>query len=121
MALKTLAGTILRQQLRQKMCNTNAINTQLNRTAQLTLPQVRFDSTDTKADVVVDCSGNACEPIKRGIFCAPGTEEYCIAGHMPGQDDVVVGDHSTVTPGQYSRINTEAKEETPETEEKEKS
>ena len=120
MALKTLAGIVLRQQLRQNVLNANSVNTRLNRTAQLVLPQIRFDSTDTKAEVVVDCSGNACEPIKRGIYCAPGTEEYCIAGHMPGQDDIEVGEHSTVTPGQYSRINTESKEGKPEAESKEK-
>ena len=75
MALKTLAGIVLRQQLRQNVFNPNSVNTWLNRKAQQVLPQIRFDSTDTKAEVVVDCSGNACEPIKRGIYCAPGTEE----------------------------------------------
>ena len=120
MALKTLAGIVLRQQLRQNVFNPNSVNTWLNRKAQQVLPQIRFDSTDTKAEVVVDCSGNACEPIKRGIYCAPGTEEYCIAGHMPGQDDIEVGEHSTVTPGQYSRINTESKDGKPEAESKEK-
>ena len=120
MALKTLAGIVLRQQLRQNVFNPNSVNTWLNRKAQQVLPQIRFDSTDTKADVVVDCSGNACEPIKRGIYCAPGTEEYCIAGHMPGQEDIEVGEHSTVTPGQYSRINTESKDGKPEAESKEK-
>ena len=121
MALKTLAGIVFRQQLRQNVFNANSANTRLNRTAQLVLPQIRFDSTDTKAEVVVDCSGNACEPIKRGIYCAPGTEEYCIAGHMPGQEDIEVGEHSTVTPGQYSRINTESKEAKSDAESKEKS
>ena len=120
MALKTLAGIVLRQQLRQNVFNPNSVNTWLNRKAQQVLPQIRFDSTDTKAEVVVDCSGNACEPIKRGIYCAPGTEEYCIAGHMPGQDDIEVGEHSTVTPGQYSRINTESKDGKSEAESKEK-
>merc|ERR1711983_688634 len=72
--------------------------------------QIRLDSTDTNAKVVADCSGNSCEPIKVGMVCMPGSEEYCIGGHMPNQEDAVVGDHSTVTPGQYSRINTESKE-----------
>ena len=99
-----MAGTFLRHQLKQKICNPNSMNSSIIQTSQLVLPQIRFEGTDTKANVVVDCSGTSCEPIKRGMVCAPGTEEYCIAGHMPGQEeDVMVGDHSTVTPGQYSR------------------
>ena len=99
-----MAGTFLRQQLKQKNFYPNSMNNSIIRTSQLILPQIRLEGTDTKANVVVDCSGNSCEPIKRGMVCAPGTEEYCIAGHMPGQEeDVMVGDHSTVTPGQYSR------------------
>merc|ERR1712226_1172848 len=108
MAFKTVVATFLRHQLRQRNNLTSSISYRVNKLAPLVLPQIRLDSTDTNAKVVADCSGNACEPIKVGAVCMPGSEEFCIGGHMPGQEDAMVGDHSTVTPGQYSKINTES-------------
>ena len=122
MALKTVAGTFIRHQLRQTLNLTSSINSRVNQIAPLVLPRIRLDSTDTNAKVVADCSGNSCEPIKVGMVCMPGSEEYCIGGHMPNQEDTaVVGDHSTVNPGQYSRINTESKEGKQEAKSEEKS
>ena len=106
MASKTIAGALLRHGVRKQVCTFQPLASRTYQRAQVVLPQIRFASNDTKQDIVVDCSGSACAPIKRGAFCAPGTEEYCIAGHMPGEEeDPVVGDHSTVTPGQYSVLD----------------
>ena len=103
MALKSIAGVFLRYEVRKQLLQYRVCKPQTVCEPTLTQLNVRFTSNDTKPDVITDCSGTACVTIKRGTYCAPGTEEYCIAGHMPGEeDDNVVGDHSTVTPGQYS-------------------
>ena len=108
MALRSAANVLLRNEITRQIYTTPRISNKLSQTAQILLPQTRFASD--KPDIVVDCSGNSCEPIKRGSYCAPGTEEYCIAGHMPGEEEVEVGAHSTVTPGQYSVLNKQSKE-----------
>ena len=108
MALRSAANVLLRNEITRQIYTTPRISNKLSQTTQLLLPQTRFASD--KPDIVVDCSGNSCEPIKRGSYCAPGTEEYCIAGHMPGEEEVEVGAHSTVTPGQYSVLNKQSKE-----------
>ena len=108
MALRSAANVLLRNEITRQIYTTPRINNKLSQTTQILLPQTRFASD--KPDIVVDCSGNSCEPIKRGSYCAPGTEEYCIAGHMPGEEEVEVGAHSTVTPGQYSVLNKQGKE-----------
>ena len=108
MALRSAANVLLRNEITRQIYTTTRINNKLSQTTQILLPQTRFASD--KPDIVVDCSGNSCEPIKRGSYCAPGTEEYCIAGHMPGEEEVEVGAHSTVTPGQYSVLNKQSKE-----------
>ena len=111
MALRSAANVLLRNEITRQICTAPRISNKLSQTTQILLPLTRFASD--KPDIVVDCSGNSCEPIKRGSYCAPGTEEYCIAGHMPGEEEVEVGAHSTVTPGQYSVLNKQspAKEE----------
>ena len=94
-----MTGIFLRYDVRKQLC-VQVVNQTF---CKPMLPQqLRFTSNDVKPEVITDCSGTACVTIKRGAFCAPGSEEYCIAGHMPGEEDNVVGDHSTVTPGQYS-------------------
>ena len=108
MALRSAANVLLRNEITRQIYTTPRISNKLSQTTQILLPQTRFASD--KPDIVVDCSGNSCEPIKRGSYCAPGTEEYCIAGHMPGDEEVEVGAHSTVTPGQYSVLNKQSKE-----------
>ena len=108
MALRCAANVLLRNEITRQIYATPRISNKLSQTTQILLPQTRFASD--KPDIVVDCSGNSCEPIKRGSYCAPGTEEYCIAGHMPGEEEVEVGAHSTVTPGQYSVLNKQSKE-----------
>ena len=108
MALRSAANVLLRNEITRQLYTTPRINNKLSQATQILLPQTRFASD--KPDIVVDCSGNSCEPIKRGSYCAPGTEEYCIAGHMPGEEEVEVGAHSTVTPGQYSVLNKQSKE-----------
>ena len=108
MALRSAANILLRNEITRQIYTTPRISNKLSQTTQILLPQTRFASD--KPDIVVDCSGNSCEPIKRGSYCAPGTEEYCIAGHMPGEEEVEVGAHSTVTPGQYSVLNKQSKE-----------
>ena len=108
MALRSAANVLLRNEITRQIYTTPRINNKLSQTTQILLPQTRFASD--KPDIVVDCSGNSCEPIKRGSYCAPGTEEYCIAGHMPGEEEVEVGAHSTVTPGQYSVLNKQSKD-----------
>ena len=108
MALRSAANVLLRNEITRQIYTTPRISNKLSQTAQILLPQTRFASD--KPDIVVDCSGNSCEPIKRGSYCAPGTEEYCIAGHMPGEEEVEVGAHSTVTPGQYSVLNKQSKD-----------
>ena len=108
MALRSAANVLLRNEITRQIYTTPRISNKFSQTTQILLPQTRFASD--KPDIVVDCSGNSCEPIKRGSFCAPGTEEYCIAGHMPGEEEVEVGAHSTVTPGQYSVLNKQSKE-----------
>ena len=108
MALRSAANVLLRNEITRQIYTTPRISNKLSQTTQILLPQTRFASD--KPDIVVDCSGNSCEPIKRGSYCAPGTEEYCIAGHMPGEEEVEVGAHSTVTPGQYSVLNKQSKE-----------
>ena len=108
MALRSAANVLLRNEITRQIYITPRISNKLSQTTQILLPQTRFASD--KPDIVVDCSGNSCEPIKRGSYCAPGTEEYCIAGHMPGEEEVEVGAHSTVTPGQYSVLNKQSKE-----------
>ena len=108
MALRCAANVLLRNEITRQIYTTPRISNKLSQTTQILLPQTRFASD--KPDIVVDCSGNSCEPIKRGSYCAPGTEEYCIAGHMPGEEEVEVGAHSTVTPGQYSVLNKQSKE-----------
>ena len=108
MALRSAANVLLRNEITRQIYATPRISNKLSQTTQILLPQTRFASD--KPDIVVDCSGNSCEPIKRGSYCAPGTEEYCIAGHMPGEEEVEVGAHSTVTPGQYSVLNKQSKE-----------
>ena len=108
MALRSAANVLLRNEITRQIYTTPRISNKLSQTTQILLPQTRFASD--KPDIVVDCSGNSCEPIKRGSYCAPGTEEYCIAGHMPGEEEVEVGAHSTVTPGQYSVLNKQGKE-----------
>ena len=108
MALRSVANVLLRNEITRQIYTTPRISNKLSQTTQILLPQTRFASD--KPDIVVDCSGNSCEPIKRGSYCAPGTEEYCIAGHMPGEEEVEVGAHSTVTPGQYSVLNKQSKE-----------
>ena len=108
MALRSAANVLLRNEITRQIYTTPRISNKLSQTTQILLPQTRFASD--KPDIVVDCSGNSCEPIKRGSFCAPGTEEYCIAGHMPGEEEVEVGAHSTVNPGQYSVLNKQNKE-----------
>ena len=108
MALRSSANVLLRNEITRQLYTTPRINNKLSQATQILLPQTRFASD--KPDIVVDCSGNSCEPIKRGSYCAPGTEEYCIAGHMPGEEEVEVGAHSTVTPGQYSVLNKQGKE-----------
>ena len=108
MALKNLAGALLRTEVRKQLYGTHSLRDRVYQTTRVTIPHVRFASNDNNPDVVVDCSGSACAPIKRGAFCAPGTEEYCIAGHMPGEEEYsgdTVGAHSTVTPGQYSVLS----------------
>ena len=108
MALRSAANVLLRNEITRQIYTAPRISNKLSQTTQILLPQTRFASD--KPDIVVDCSGNSCEPIKRGSYCAPGTEEYCIAGHMPGEEEVEVGAHSTVTPGQYSVLNKQSKE-----------
>ena len=108
MALRSAANVLFRNEITRQIYTTPRISNKLSQTTQILLPQTRFASD--KPDIVVDCSGNSCEPIKRGSYCAPGTEEYCIAGHMPGEEEVEVGAHSTVTPGQYSVLNKQSKE-----------
>ena len=108
MALRSAANVLFRNEITRQIYTTPRISNKLSQTTQILLPQTRFASD--KPDIVVDCSGNSCEPIKRGSYCAPGTEEYCIAGHMPGEEEVEVGAHSTVTPGQYSVLNKQGKE-----------
>ena len=108
MALRSAANILLRNEITRQIYTAPRISNKLSQTTQILLPQTRFASD--KPDIVVDCSGNSCEPIKRGSYCAPGTEEYCIAGHMPGEEEVEVGAHSTVTPGQYSVLNKQSKE-----------
>ena len=108
MALRSAANVLLRNEITRQIYTTPRISNKFSQTTQILLPQTRFASD--KPDIVVDCSGNSCEPIKRGSYCAPGTEEYCIAGHMPGEEEVEVGAHSTVTPGQYSVLNKQGKE-----------
>ena len=108
MALRSAANVLLRNEITRQIYTTPRISNKLSQTTQILLPQTRFASD--KPDIVVDCSGNSCEPIKRGSYCAPGTEEYCIAGHMPGEEEVEVGAHSIVTPGQYSVLNKQSKE-----------
>ena len=108
MALRSAANVLLRNEITRQIYTTPRISNKLSQTTQILLPQTRFASD--KPDIVVDCSGNSCEPIKRGSYCAPGTEEYCIAGHMPGEEEVEVGAHSTVTPGQYSVLNKQSKD-----------
>ena len=108
MALRCAANVLLRNEITRQIYTTPRISNKLSQTTQILLPQTRFASD--KPDIVVDCSGNSCEPIKRGSYCAPGTEEYCIAGHMPGEEEVEVGAHSTVTPGQYSVLNKQSKD-----------
>ena len=108
MALRSAANVLLRNEITRQIYTAPHISNKLSQTTQILLPQTRFASD--KPDIVVDCSGNSCEPIKRGSYCAPGTEEYCIAGHMPGEEEVEVGAHSTVTPGQYSVLNKQSKE-----------
>ena len=83
MALRSAANVLLRNEITRQIYTTPRISNKLSQTTQILLPQTRFASD--KPDIVVDCSGNSCEPIKRGSYCAPGTEEYCIAGHMPGE------------------------------------
>ena len=111
MALRCIAGSFLRCEVRKQLCF--SLQTVNQTVCKPILPQqFRFASNDAKPEVITDCSGTACVTIKRGTYCAPGTEEYCIAGHMPGEEeDVVVGEHSTVTPGQYSVLG----KQTPET------
>ncbi len=101
MSLKSIVGGVLGYDVRKEFyCSVQAVNQTVSKPI---LPQqFRLTSSDAKPEVVTDCSGTACATIKRGTYCAPATEEYCIAGHMPGEDEVVVGDHSTLTPGQYS-------------------
>ena len=108
MALRSAANVLLRNEITRQIYTAPRISNKFSQTTQILLPQTRFASD--KPDIVVDCSGNSCEPIKRGSYCAPGTEEYCIAGHMPGEEEVEVGAHSTVTPGQYSVLNKQSKE-----------
>ena len=108
MALRSAANVLIRNAITRQIYTTPRISNKLSQTTQILLSPTRFASD--KPDIVVDCSGNSCEPIKRGSFCAPGTEEYCIAGHMPGEEEVEVGAHSTVTPGQYSVLNKQNKE-----------
>ena len=108
MALRSAANFLLRNEITRQIYTTPRISNKFSQTTQILLPQTRFASD--KPDIVVDCSGNSCEPIKRGSYCAPGTEEYCIAGHMPGEEEVEVGAHSTVTPGQYSVLNKQSKD-----------
>ena len=108
MALRSAANVLLRNEITRQIYTTTRVSNKLSQTTQILLPQTRFASD--KPDIVVDCSGNSCEPIKRGSYCAPGTEEYCIAGRMPGEEEVEAGAHSTVTPGQYSALNKQSKE-----------
>ena len=76
-----------------------------NLLAYVSLPKVRYASNDASTDFVVDCSGSSCTTIKIGMMCAPGTEEYCILGHMPGGEGHVTRDRPTTTPIQAAAGN----------------
>lgn len=48
---------------------------------------VRFTSTDGKDDVT-----------PQGSFCPPGSEEFCIAGHLPGEEESGEASKTNLTP-----------------------
>ena len=103
MALKSISRAFLRHERnRQLFSISHRVTNIFSQTECLLHPQVRFASNNAPPDVVIDCSGSACTTIKHGAICAPGTEEYCILGHMPGEEEYVERDRSVEMPIQHS-------------------